>query len=746
MPMRCDVLSLLLLVLGLSSRPLRADHARIVGGNVAPAGAYPWIATLLDKSEPDVYTAFFCAGSLIHPYWVLTAAHCVDGERTQDLQVIVGAQDLKAQGLKRIDVVESIMHPHYDPDTHDNDVALLLLAEPVTGIEPVEIIDDPSLVQTGVMTTAMGWGAEFSGENELPSVLRDVEMPVYDQDFANQAGQLDGALTENMLVTGFDAGGVDTCQGDSGGPLVLKGRNGQWVQAGIVSWGDGCGTAGKPGAYTRVSRMRQWIQSYVWPGFAAWERAAGITPNDGPDVDGDGFTQWTEYAFRMNPTVAESGPASLVAGSIFAGGHRYPTLTVRRPTGGGNVLWGLQGTASLESWTGIDPALNVVGTASTVPGDPGAEDITWKGLQSTDRGFMRAMTRPGRSYYTQPRLIEFPGGVTQVLHTFDTLTGGFRLKEYLLTGLPAGESVTLTLRSDDFNPVLKLINADTGAVITNSNTNTGGGSDEKIVFTPAENIHYKAQVTTQTAGVTGEFTLGAFRALTGVPAISGALPVTVTGNLETTDPPHPRKTKGTFYKDDYTFTSATTQTVTVLMNAVGFYDPEFDIINSETNQRMRTAAGLWNVGRALATFTARAGVAYLVRATSAAASGTGEYNLRVAVAPSLTLGVPLPGTLSSSSDGVDADYAPSDAYYVDDYVFKAAEGGSRRFTVSSSAFDNTLEVLDAVTGAYIDYDDDYASVYANSVIDLDVQAGRSYIVRVSSASRRETGGYTVKVQ
>lgn len=52
-------------------------HTRIVGGNPAKNGAWPW-AALLGYSDPNVGATFNCGGSLITSRHVLTAAHCLN--------------------------------------------------------------------------------------------------------------------------------------------------------------------------------------------------------------------------------------------------------------------------------------------------------------------------------------------------------------------------------------------------------------------------------------------------------------------------------------------------------------------------------------------------------------------------------------------------------------------------------------------------------------------------------------------
>ncbi|XP_038207050.1 CLIP domain-containing serine protease 2-like [Zerene cesonia] len=259
---------------------------RIVGGSVANLYEFPWMALISYNTRFGLQ--FKCSGSIINKRYILTAAHCVQGEDIAGVRL--GEFDVRYRTdcmgqdpnlicethLQDVGVEEKIIHENYQTlPWVNNDIALLRLWEDIDfnhqNVGPIclpvtETLKNTSL--SGKKATVAGWGLTETGRES--SVLLKVQIHIKSKQtclsFYNRRANENEDRTQNQLCAG-DLN-KDSCNGDSGGPLMLEQLYNdvdRFIQFGVVSHGPKkCGSS-FPGVYTDVRNYVDWILEKIKP-------------------------------------------------------------------------------------------------------------------------------------------------------------------------------------------------------------------------------------------------------------------------------------------------------------------------------------------------------------------------------------------------------------------------------------------------------------------------------------------------
>lgn len=229
---------------------------RIIGGTEQADGAYPFMAAVLSKGEESPFDRQFCGGSLLSSTVVMTAAHCVEDTKPEDIETTVGRTVLSQEDQGQLrNVTDIVVHPRYTDGELAYDVAFLTLDKPVRGIAAVHLptAGTDALLRPGAQATVIGWG---NTDTEIPSYadrLRAVDVPILSH--VECTATYPEYDKEVNVCAGVE--GKDSCQGDSGGPMIRK-VQGRVYQIGITSYGLGCAEQGAPGVYTYPGSDELW--------------------------------------------------------------------------------------------------------------------------------------------------------------------------------------------------------------------------------------------------------------------------------------------------------------------------------------------------------------------------------------------------------------------------------------------------------------------------------------------------------
>ncbi len=221
----------------------------------AQPNSWPWQVSLRDTAN----NTHVCGGSIIAEKWILTAAQCLHGLSTDDIQVVAGAHETTSNQLSQRVFVPTafFLHLDYDNQTLHNDIALIKLAEAIQYndvITPVCLPSSPSI--PGAVGTITGWGLTPNRTS-----LTELHVPIISHGTCSSQQYWGNLATSDMVCAGYRRHSM--CRADTGGPFVWNNNgNGAYSLVGVTSFvSRQCNNQQgiRPTVFTNVYNYVAWI-------------------------------------------------------------------------------------------------------------------------------------------------------------------------------------------------------------------------------------------------------------------------------------------------------------------------------------------------------------------------------------------------------------------------------------------------------------------------------------------------------
>ena len=172
---------------------------RIVGGQDAVQGQFPYQVSWCYDDERTGQCINHCAGSIYNDKTIITSAHCCNAVKSQwhNWKIIAGELDLSvSSGFEQIRKIQNyLIHPDFDPSSFNNDICLLTLDSALEWNKNAQRIALDEMEETSTQCLVSGWGAKGNGEQA--DILQWIEVTVDSDDYCFE--NIDNFDNETMI-------------------------------------------------------------------------------------------------------------------------------------------------------------------------------------------------------------------------------------------------------------------------------------------------------------------------------------------------------------------------------------------------------------------------------------------------------------------------------------------------------------------------------------------------------------------